>query len=92
MDEKTQVATALQTALPDMSIEDIKNKLERPKTNKNGDYAFPTFFLAKELHKAPQMIAGELIEKIDQTGFEKVVAAGPYINFFLDRPMLGLAS
>lgn len=24
MDEKTQVATALQTALPDMSIEDIK--------------------------------------------------------------------
>ena len=29
MDEKTQVATALQTALPDMSIEDIKNKLER---------------------------------------------------------------
>ena len=89
MDEKTQVATALQTALPDMSIEDIKNKLERPKTSKNGDYAFPTFFLAKELHKAPQMIAGELIEKIDQTGFEKVVAAGPYINFFLDKANVG---
>lgn len=89
MDEKTQVATALQTALPDMSIEDIKNKLERPKTSKNGDCAFPTFFLAKELHKAPQMIAGELIEKIDQTGFEKVVAAGPYINFFLDKANVG---
>ena len=89
MDEKTQVATALQTALPDISIEDIKNKLERPKTSKNGDYAFPTFFLAKELHKAPQMIAGELIEKIDQTGFEKVVAAGPYINFFLDKANVG---
>ncbi|MDO4903459.1 MAG: arginine--tRNA ligase [Limosilactobacillus sp.] len=89
MDQKQRVAEAIAKALPDMSIEDILNKIERPKDTKNGDYAFPTFFLAKTLHKAPQMIATELVEKIDQAGFEKVVVAGPYINFYQDKAQVG---
>ena len=71
-----------------MCIRD-RAKIERPKDSSNGDYAFPTFFLAKTLHKAPQMIASELVEKVDQNGFEKVVVAGPYINFFLDKAQVG---
>ena len=89
MDEKQRVASAVAAALPDLSLEEIVDKIERPKDANNGDYAFPTFFLAKTLHKAPQMIAADLVEKIDQTGFEKVVVAGPYINFFLDKAQVG---
>lgn len=72
-----------------MDVKEIEAKIERPKDSSNGDYAFPTFFLAKTLHKAPQMIASELVEKVDQNGFEKVVVAGPYINFFLDKAQVG---
>ena len=89
MDEKQRVASAVAAALLDLSLEEIVDKIERPKDANNGDYAFPTFFLAKTLHKAPQMIAADLVEKIDQAGFEKVVVAGPYINFFLDKAQVG---
>ena len=89
MSDKQQVAAALAQALPDMDVKEIEAKIERPKDSSNGDYAFPTFFLAKTLHKAPQMIASELVEKVDQNGFEKVVVAGPYINFFLDKAQVG---
>lgn len=89
MNERQQVASALQKVLLNLSVEDLEAKLERPKDAKNGDYAFPTFFLAKELHRAPQVIASELAEQIDQSGFERVVVAGPYINFFLDKASVG---
>lgn len=89
MSDKQQVAAALAQALPEMDVKEIEAKIERPKDSSNGDYAFPTFFLAKTLHKAPQMIASELVEKVDQDGFEKVVVTGPYINFFLDKAQVG---
>lgn len=89
MSDKQQVAAALAQALPEMDVKEIEAKIERPKDSSNGDYAFPTFFLAKTLHKAPQMIASELVEKVDKNGFEKVVVAGPYINFFLDKAQVG---
>ena len=89
MSDKQQVAAALAQALPEMDVKEIEAKIERPKDSSNGDYAFPTFFLAKTLHKAPQMIASELVEKVDQNGFEKVVVAGTYINFFLDKAQVG---
>ena len=89
MSDKQQVAAALAQALPEMDVKEIEAKIERPKDSSNGDYAFPTFFLAKTLHKAPQMIASELVEKVDQNGFEKIVVAGPYINFFLDKAQVG---
>lgn len=89
MSDKQQVAAALAQALPEMDVKEIEAKIERPKDSSNGDYGFPTFFLAKTLHKAPQMIASELVEKVDQDGFEKVVVAGPYINFFLDKAQVG---
>ena len=89
MSDKQQVAAALAQALPEMDVKEIEAKIERPKDSSNGDYAFPTFFLAKTLHKAPQMIASELVEKVDQNGFEKVGDAGPYINFFLDKAQVG---
>lgn len=85
MDAKQQVIDALTAALPDIDSGVIETKVERPKDSQNGDFAFPTFFLAKIQHKAPQVIATELLDQIDQTSFEKVIVAGPYINFFLDK-------
>lgn len=88
-DYKQQVADAVYQAIDgQLSVDEIAQKIERPKDLKLGDYAFPAFVLAKVLRKAPQMIAKELVEKIDQTGFEKVEAVGPYINFFLDKELV----
>ncbi len=89
MSEKQQVAAAVAAALPDLSLAEIESKIERPKDANNGDFAFPTFFLAKTWHKAPQMIAADLVKKISTDGFDKVVVAGPYINFFLNKDQVG---
>src|SRR5699024_2781898 len=89
MDEKQQVVSALAAALPDLDQATLAEKIERPKDNKNGDYAFPTFFLVKSLHKARQLIAQELVAKVDSSGFERFAVVGPYINFFLDKSKLG---
>lgn len=89
METKTQVVDALATVLPDIQKVDIESKIERPKDTTKGDYAFPAFFLAKQLHQAPQQIAQDLLAKIDQTGFEKIEVVGPYLNFFLDKVTVG---
>ena len=63
----------------------ILNLLEQPKSSDLGDIAFPAFSLAKVERKAPQAIAADIVEKIDTTHFDKVVATGPYVNFFLNK-------
>lgn len=80
------VVASLSNVLTDFKPEEISMKLETPKSSEMGDVAFPTFTLAKVLHQAPQQIATDIVAKINQTGFEKVVAIGPYVNFFLDKP------
>ncbi len=86
MDYKQLVADALAPTMADtLSADDIYKKIERPKDSSMGDYAFPTFTLAKTFRKAPQQIATDLVEQLDQSKFEKVQVAGPYINFFLDK-------
>lgn len=86
MENKELVAKALSNALDGtLNVEDIVNKIERPKDSKMGDLAFPTFILAKKFRKAPQQIASDIVEKVDQNDFDHVEAAGPYINFFLDK-------
>ena len=49
---------------------------------------FLPFSLAKIERKAPQAIAADIAEKIDASHFEKVVATGPYVNFFLDKSQI----
>lgn len=85
MADNTQVVTALANVLTDLTATEIAEKLEAPKSSELGDVAFPTFALAKILRQAPQQIAAGIVAEIDQTGFEKVVATGPYVNFFLDK-------
>ncbi|AMV61325.1 Arginyl-tRNA synthetase [Pediococcus damnosus] len=91
MDYKKQVAQSIVSAL-DGQLEEqvVYEKVEVPKTSKMGDFAFPAFILAKTLHKAPQMIAADLVKNINQENYEKVEAAGPYVNFFLDKSKFSL--
>ncbi|MGO3365028.1 MAG: arginine--tRNA ligase, partial [Leuconostoc falkenbergense] len=79
MSNNQPVIAALAAVLTDLSTDQIIEKLEAPKSSELGDVAFPTFTLAKTLHKAPQQIASDIVAKIDQNGFEKVVATGPYV-------------
>ena len=85
MNHKQTVADTLSAVLPQLDIEMIYSLLEKPKSSEMGDIAFPAFSLAKVERKAPQAIATDIVEKLDTTGFEKVVATGPYVNFFLDK-------
>ncbi|MDG3181710.1 arginine--tRNA ligase [Streptococcus parasuis] len=85
MNHKQTVADTLSAALPQLDIETIYSLLEKPKSSEMGDIAFPAFSLAKVERKAPQAIATDIVEKLDTTRFEKVVATGPYVNFFLDK-------
>ena len=66
---------------------ELLSYIEVPKDNKNGDYSFPCFRLAKELKKAPQIIADEIKEKIsiEGTGIEKVEVVGGFLNFFVNK-------
>ncbi|HFR3670906.1 TPA: arginine--tRNA ligase [Streptococcus suis] len=85
MNQKQVIAERLAAILPSLGVEAIYNLLEKPKSSAMGDIAFPAFSLAKVERKAPQAIAADIVEKLDPTSFEKVVATGPYVNFFLDK-------
>ncbi len=69
--------------------EEVLPLLEIPKDVKLGDYAFPCFTLAKKFKKNPAEIAQDLCEKIKNNfEFERVEAAGAYVNIFLNRSSL----
>ncbi|TCD45432.1 arginine--tRNA ligase [Streptococcus sp. X16XC17] len=85
MNQKQLVADRLSAVIASLDAQAIYALLGKPKSSEMGDIAFPAFSLAKVERKAPQVIASDIVEKLDMEGFEKVVATGPYINFFLDK-------
>lgn len=70
-----------------LNEEELESYIEKPKDQKNGDYAFPCFKLAKELRKAPAIIANEIQEKIeiDKEKIEKIEVVGGYLNFYINK-------
>ena len=72
---------------------ELETYIETPKDTKNGDYSFPCFRLAKELKKAPPVIANEIKEKLEQEieankEIEKIEVVGGYLNFFINKSIL----
>ena len=67
-----------------LSKDEIKELIETPPNPEMGDYSFPCFKLSKELRKAPNIIAQELVNRIniEDSVFFKISNVGPYINFF----------
>ena len=70
-----------------LNEEELESYIEKPKDQKNGDYAFPCFKLAKELRKAPAIIANDIQEKIeiDKEKIEKIEVVGGYLNFYINK-------
>lgn len=71
-----------------LSAKEIENLIEIPPARELGDFAFPTFTLARALKKNPNEIAEDIAKKIPKKDFEKVEVRGPYINFFLGKKAL----
>lgn len=72
---------------------ELETYIEIPKDTNNGDYSFPCFRLAKELKKAPPVIANEIKEKLEEdfkkeNSIEKVAVIGGYLNFFINKKLL----
>jgi arginyl-tRNA synthetase len=89
MNNKEIVAQAIFAVVKeDLSLEQVSQLLENPKSADHGDIAFPAFALAKVYRKAPQQIASELAEKIDPASFEKIEVVGPYLNFFMNKEVI----
>ena len=82
--DQIRAAVADATGVPAADL-----KLEEPRDAQLGDIAFPCFVLAKALRGAPPAIAADLAPKLDAAleGIE-AVAAGPYINFKVERELL----
>ena len=69
----------------DMEIEKEDIIIEIPKDRTLGDYAMPCFGLAKKLHQNPNVIASNILDKIDKSKFDNIEIKNGYINFFLNK-------
>ncbi|MFA5019695.1 MAG: arginine--tRNA ligase [Candidatus Pacearchaeota archaeon] len=73
-----------------LSKKEIESSIEIPSNPELGDYAFPTFILAKQFKKSPNEIASNLAKELGKklpAEIERVISNGPYINFFIDNKM-----
>ena len=67
----------------------IESIIETPPDPKLGDFAFPTFSLAKIYKKNPNEIAQDLARKFEiNKNITKIEVKGPYLNFFINRKEL----
>lgn len=73
------------TKATNISQEEIIEYIEVPADEKMGDFSFPCFKLAKELKKAPQMIAQDLKNNIqfEDEFIEKIEVINGYLNFYI---------
>ena len=82
IDFKQKIAEQISKAA-NLPQEEIYEYIEVPTDEKMGDFAFPCFKLAKELKKAPQMIAQDLKEKIvfEDGSIKEINVVNGYLNF-----------
>jgi arginyl-tRNA synthetase len=91
LDYQQRLAGLLAKYLPNIPVRDIYDAISTPPDRALGHYAYPCFKLAKELRKAPPVIAQELADTITAGAdafppwFSEVRATGGYLNFFLNR-------
>ena len=92
LDFKQEIAKYIEKVV-DIEKSELEKYIEKPKDVINGDYAFPCFRLAKQLKKAPQIIAEDIKEKIESDiekskEIEKVEIAGGYLNFYINKVLI----
>ena len=86
---KKEIAKAI-ADVTKLEEDELENYIEIPPNSDLGDYAFPCFKLAKELKKAPQMIANDIKEniKIDESIIDRIDVVGGYLNIFINKEAL----
>lgn len=86
VDFKKEIAEKISIAT-NIDANELETYIEVPKNTENGDYSFPCFRLAKELKKAPPVIASEIREKIniDEKVINKIEIVGGYLNFYINK-------
>ncbi|MBQ3475698.1 MAG: arginine--tRNA ligase [Bacilli bacterium] len=84
VDIKKELSTILNK---EVSI-DTYTLIKEIKEKDKGDYTFPCFVLAKELHKAPNHIADDLKDKINSDLIEKIESVNGYLNFYINKEFL----
>lgn len=83
---KEKIIDLLDSAVDELSREDISGLLEIPPKPDMGDFAFPCFQLAKTFHKAPAAIAQDISDKIEKPDYiDDIRVQGPYLNFYIRR-------
>ncbi len=75
---------------PDENIEEL---IEKPKSSKHGDLAFPCFILAKNLKVSPVDVCTKIANKINESIetydiLDSVKSIGPFLNFSLSSSHL----
>ena len=88
IDFKNEIALMLNEKIGEISKDEIFQNIEVPPSYDMGDFAFPTFPLAKVFRKNPAVIATELKESIESDMFEKIETKGAYLNFFINKEKL----
>lgn len=68
-----------------MTFDEIYQLIEYPANENHGEYAFPTFQLAKIFKKPPVEIANSIKEKFDNVDVRQTEVVNGFLNFFLDR-------
>ena len=86
---KKEIAKQIAKAT-NLNEKELETYIEIPKDTSMGDYAFPCFRLAKELRKAPPVIASEIKGKLDvnEKLINKVEIVGGYLNFYINNTAL----
>lgn len=86
---KKEIANSI-AKVTNLNENELENYIEIPPNPDLGDYAFPCFKLAKDLRKAPPMIANDIKEniKMDESIIEKIDVVGGYLNIFINKQTL----
>ena len=86
---KKEIARIIANVI-NVNSDEIEGYIEVPPDETKGDYAFPCFRLAKELRKAPPVIASELKEKVNLNNeiIDSVEVIGGYLNFYINKNIL----
>ena len=86
---KKEIAKIISNII-NIDVMELEGYIEIPQDITNGDYAFPCFRLAKELRKAPPVIANEIKAKIDINNelIDSIQVVGGYLNFYINKDLL----
>ncbi|SHK50022.1 arginine--tRNA ligase [Paramaledivibacter caminithermalis] len=86
IDFKKEIANILNEKISELDFEEIYSMIEIPPNSDMGDFAFPCFKLAKIFRKAPNLIAKDINESIEEKDlFEDIETVGAYINFTINK-------